>query len=285
MPTGAGPDWLCARKAASFTEANDMKVSVDKPAGNPLAVSRPTFVIVGMMRSGSNLLERQLSSLADVRCHGELFNPGFIGFSHPWPVEHAGYQRNTTGPRDADEIDFFNKIDAACDRPIMGFRLFLDHGNDITPHILYDTRIKKIVLSRNLLESYVSLQTAQDTGVWLTTEKKNTAAAPIDVSIDEFMTFALRQALYYNEIQTILHATNQPYLQLDYTEAKDLARINEIAEFVGSSERFQKIEEPIKKQSTGKLDDRIESYGNLVKQMRSKKVARWFIPYDPKHAA
>ena len=34
--------------------------------------------MIGMMRSGSNLLERQLGMLRDVRCHGELFNPAFM---------------------------------------------------------------------------------------------------------------------------------------------------------------------------------------------------------------
>ena len=37
------------------------------------------FVIFAEMRTGSNHLEESLNGLADIRCHGELFNPVFIG--------------------------------------------------------------------------------------------------------------------------------------------------------------------------------------------------------------
>lgn len=52
-----------------------MKVSIKSPKQGGLQLKHKAFVLVGMMRSGSNFLERQLNLLADVRCHGELFNP------------------------------------------------------------------------------------------------------------------------------------------------------------------------------------------------------------------
>jgi LPS sulfotransferase NodH len=37
------------------------------------------FVIFAEMRTGSNHLEESLNGLDDIQCHGELFNPTFIG--------------------------------------------------------------------------------------------------------------------------------------------------------------------------------------------------------------
>ena len=38
-----------------------------------------SFVMFGGMRTGSNLLEANLNALDGVTCHGEAFNPHFIG--------------------------------------------------------------------------------------------------------------------------------------------------------------------------------------------------------------
>jgi LPS sulfotransferase NodH len=37
------------------------------------------FVVLAEMRTGSNLLESHLNAARDLKCHGELFNPTFIG--------------------------------------------------------------------------------------------------------------------------------------------------------------------------------------------------------------
>ena len=38
-----------------------------------------SFVILAGMRTGSNFLEANLNALPGVTCHGEVFNPHFIG--------------------------------------------------------------------------------------------------------------------------------------------------------------------------------------------------------------
>ena len=37
------------------------------------------FAIFGAMRTGSNLLERSINQFPGLHCHGELFNPSFVG--------------------------------------------------------------------------------------------------------------------------------------------------------------------------------------------------------------
>jgi len=253
-----------------------VKVSIKKPKGAGLGLKHRCFVMIGMMRSGSNLLERYLDRLADVRCHGELFNQVFVGFSHEASGRPAGYAREDVAARNADEEGFIAKVDQACDRRIVGLRLFLDHSPHMTARLLHDPGVAKVVLSRNLLEAYISLETARETGVWLTTESAKAPPKPVKVEINKLVTFALRQSLYYNDVQTVLHETGQRYLQVDYNEIKDLAKLNEIARFIGSEHQFGAVSEPIRKQNPGSLEERILDFPKLLEELKRRQLARWF---------
>jgi len=253
-----------------------VKISIKAPSNKKPVFTRPAFLLVGMMRSGSNFLERQLNLLPDVRCHGELFNQVFIGFSHESAGRPAGYTRDSPNARNADEDGFIDKVDQACDRRVIGLRLFLDHSAPMTSRLLHDPNVAKVVLSRNLLEAYISLETARETGVWLTTDTPKAPPKPVKVDINKLMTFALRQSLYYNDVQTVLHQTGQRYLQIDYNEIKNLAKLNEIARFVGSQHEFKSVSEPIQKQNPGTLDERIQDYAKLVDELKRRQLARWF---------
>jgi LPS sulfotransferase NodH len=251
-----------------------LKISIKPPQNKKPVFGRPAFLLVGMMRSGSNFLERQLNLLPDLRCHGELFNLSFIGLSHQAKV--PGYTRDNPEARNSDEEAFVRAVDQACDRPIIGLRLFLDHSAPMTARLLYDPAVKKVVLSRNLLEAYISLETARETGVWLTTEAAKAPAKPVKVDINKLVTFSLRQSLYYNDVQTVLHQTGQSYLQIDYNDIKNLDKLNEIANFVGSAHRFNQVSEPIQKQNPGSLEERIVDFPKLVEELKRRQLARWF---------
>lgn len=253
-----------------------MKISIKPPQIKKPVFGRPAFLLVGMMRSGSNFLERQFNLLPDLRCHGELFNPAFVGMSHQVSNKIPGYTRESTAERNADEEAFLGAIDRACDRPVIGLRLFLDHSLAMTARLLYDPNVKKVVLSRNLLEAYISLETARETGVWLTTEAAKAPPKPVKVDINKLMTFSLRQSLYYNDVQTVLHQTGQSYLQIDYNDIKNLSKLNEIARFVGSAHQFKEVREPIQKQNPGSLEERIVDFPKLVEELKRRQLARWF---------
>lgn len=253
-----------------------MKISIKPPKNARPVFTRPAFLLVGMMRSGSNLLERQLNLLPDLRCHGELFNPAFIGLTHEPAGRPPGYTRDNPNARNVDEDGFIEKVDRACDRRVIGLRLFLDHSAAMTSRLLYDPNVAKVVLSRNLLEAYISLETARETGVWLTTEVAQAPPKPVKVDINKLVTFALRQSLYYNDVQTVLHQTGQRYLQVDYNEAKNLAKLNEIARFVGSEHQFKSVAEPIQKQNPGSLEERIADFPKLLDELKRRQLARWF---------
>ena len=51
------------------------------------------FILLAEMRTGSNLLETNLNLLDGVTCHGEAFNPSFMG--HPKAETILGLVVNT----------------------------------------------------------------------------------------------------------------------------------------------------------------------------------------------
>jgi len=255
-----------------------MRTAIAPPdSSSPRLMPPGSFVMIGMMRSGSNFLERELNLLPDIRCHGELFNPSFVGLSHEFPKGVAGYTRDNTARRNEDGTAFLKTLIAERDRPHFGFRIFLDHNPQIISEVLYDPAVKKVVLTRNLLEAYLSLANARETNVWLTTDVQRVKPSAARIDVNELVTFALRQNFFYNDILTILHRTGQEFLHIDYTEIKELDRLNEIAAFVGSDHRFDRVEEPIKKQATEPLAKRIENLPGLVEELRKRQLARWFV--------
>jgi LPS sulfotransferase NodH len=54
-----------------------------------------SFVILAAMRTGSNFLEESLNGVPGITCHGELFNPAFVGY----PKGDAPFWRYARGPR------------------------------------------------------------------------------------------------------------------------------------------------------------------------------------------
>ena len=122
------------------------------------------FIVFAEMRTGSNFLETNLNAFAGLSCHGEAFNPHFIGY--PNRDEILGV---TLEQRSADPLRL---LQAIRDEPgvLSGFRFFHDHDPRVLDACLNDPRCAKIVLTRNPLDSYVSWKIAQATGQWKLTD-------------------------------------------------------------------------------------------------------------------
>lgn len=255
-----------------------MKHPIQPPREPRLQVNRPVFVIVGMMRSGSNYLERSLNSLPGVRCHGELFNPKFIGLAADLGGEYLGFKRQHPAGRHADPVGMLQALIDACDRPALGFRLFLDHDGQATSEALYHPAVRKVLLTRNYLESFVSLQIARETDVWLSTRKARPGEQHrVHVDPDELIQFTLRQSCYYNDVLSLLNQTGQDAIQIDYDELKDVAALNRVLAFIGVPDRFEAVHDPIERQNPGYLRDKIINYQPLVDALRKRGMARWFV--------
>ncbi len=100
------------------------------------------FVVFAEMRTGSNFLETNLNAIDGLACHGEAFNPHFIGY--PNSTEVLGVDQAT---RDHDPKRLLREIRKTPD-DLSGFRYFHDHDPRIFDKIVDDPKCAKIVLTR-----------------------------------------------------------------------------------------------------------------------------------------
>ena len=124
------------------------------------------FIVFAEMRTGSNFLEANLNAIDGVTCHGEAFNPHFIGY--PNKTEILGVTREM---REKSPVQLIETIKKYSDG-LGGFRYFHDHDPRVMDIAMDDPRCAKIILTRNPLESYVSWKIAQETGQWKLTNVK-----------------------------------------------------------------------------------------------------------------
>ena len=125
------------------------------------------FVVFAEMRTGSNFLETNLNAFEGIDCHGEAFNPHFIGY--PNTAEILGISQEVW---DADPLVLLRNIKHQASG-IGGFRYFHDHDPRILDQCLADPKCAKIILTRNPVDSYVSWKIAKETGQWKLTDAKS----------------------------------------------------------------------------------------------------------------
>ena len=123
------------------------------------------FIVLAEMRTGSNFLETNINAFEGLTCHGEAFNPHFVGY--PNRDQLLG---QTQAMRDGDPLRLLALLKA--EQGLNGFRFFHDHDARVLDFCLDDARCAKIILSRNPAESYISWKIAQATGQWKLTNVK-----------------------------------------------------------------------------------------------------------------
>jgi len=201
------------------------------------------FVVFAEMRTGSNFLETNLNAFEDLACHGEAFNPHFIGY--PNKSEILGVTRET---RDNDPLRL---IGAMRDEPgaLRGFRFFHDHDPRALEIALSDPRCAKIILTRNPLDSYVSWKIAQATGQWKLTDVKRRKEARAVFDAQEYLAHveALQnfQVLLLNRLQ----CSGQSAFYLAYEDLQSVEVMNGLASWLGAKSRLEALDKSLKPQN------------------------------------
>ena len=91
-----------------------------------------SFVVFAEMRTGSNFLEANLNAFEGISCHGEAFNPHFIGY--PNATDILGVDQET---RDTDPNALLSAI-RNTSTGLGGFRYFHDHDPRVLDTLLTD---------------------------------------------------------------------------------------------------------------------------------------------------
>jgi hypothetical protein len=209
------------------------------------------------MRTGSNFLEANLNSFAGITCHGEAFNPHFIGYPNTNSI--LGIDQ---AARDADPGALLRAI--RHDPSVMGgFRYFHDHDPRVLDPILDDPSCAKIILTRNPVESYVSWKIAQATGQWKLTDMKARKAAQVVFNATEFEAHleALQsfQLMLMNRLQT----SGQTAFYVAYEDLQSVEVMNGIATYLGVPEMLEGLDKNLKKQNPSPLSEKVSNFAQM----------------------
>ncbi|MBI6628465.1 sulfotransferase family 2 domain-containing protein [Pontibaca salina] len=218
-----------------------------------MADSYDYFILLAEMRTGSNFLEANLNTIDGLVCHGEAFNPYFIGY--PNRSELFGM---TQAMRDADPARLIAVISEQSEG-LGGFRFFHDHDPRALELALGDPRCAKVILTRNPLDSYVSWKIAQATGQWKLTNltRRRTAKAAFEPA--EFTAYVNRLHRFQAQILNRLQVSGQTAFYLGYDDLHNVEVINGLAQWLGVSGRLDALDTRLKLQNPGSVIGKVSN--------------------------
>ena len=218
-----------------------------------MAARFQSFVVFGEMRTGSNLLEANLNALPGVTSHGEVFNRYILGKKDR--TELFGI---TMAERDRDPRPLLRKLREETEG-LPGFRFFHDHDLRILDDVLPDPDCAKIILTRNPLESYVSWKIAQATDQWKLTNARRLKTAKVRFDVPEFLQHLRDIQAFQLLLLHALQTSGQTAFYLDYEDLGSLEVINGLAAFLGLEARLKALDDTLKKQNPGPLEDKLDN--------------------------
>lgn len=212
-----------------------------------------SFVMFAAMRTGSNFLEANLNALEGVACHGEVFNPHFIG-----RLNQTALFGMDLAARDAEPMEMLARMRAGT-AGLSGYRHFHDHDPRVFEAVMADPACAKIVLTRNPLESYVSWEVARATGQWKLTDPKRLRSARVRFDAGAFDRFAGGVQAWHRRILDGLQTSGQTAFWIDYDDLQDVRVLNGLAAWLGVPARLEALDTKLKKQNPGDVVDLVEN--------------------------
>ncbi len=212
-----------------------------------------SFIILAGMRTGSNFLEANLNAMTGIASHGELFNPHFIGKKDR--VEWLGYD---LARRAADPMAFWHHVQSQGSQ-LAGFRFFEDHDPRVFDAMVADPRCAKIILTRNPLETFVSLGIARTTGQWKMTNAKMLKPGTMTFDGAAFQAHLAEVQAFHLRIRRALQTSGQTAFHIDYEDLFDLDVLNGLAAFLVVAGRLEQLDPKLKKQNPGDLSAKVDN--------------------------
>lgn len=211
------------------------------------------------MRTGSNFLEANLNAMEGVTCHGEAFNPNFIG-----KKDRLDYLGITLDARDRDPQALIAAMES--EGGLSGFRFFGDHDPRVFDLVMADRRCAKIVLTRNPLESYVSLKIAQATGQWKLGDARRRREAVARFVPEEFEAHLARHQAFQLQILRGLQVSGQTAFWIAYEDIGALDVINGLAAYLGAPS-LAALDDSVKKQNPEPIETLVENADEMAEAL------------------
>ena len=220
------------------------------------------FVMFAEMRTGSNFLEANINEFEGLTCYGEAYNPHFVGY--PKKTDLLGI---TQAMRESDPMSLISKMRTQT-KGLPGFRFFRDHDARMLEQCLQDRRCAKIILTRNLLDSYVSWKIAKQTNQWKLTNAKKRRTVKIRFNMAEFEMHLAGIQTFQKRLQTALQSAGQTAFYLSYEDIPNVDVLNGLAMFLEVDDRIKHVSKALKRQNPTSLKDKVENYDEMVAALR-----------------
>ena len=188
-----------------------------------------------MPRNGTNYLcdligkFQEIDSLYEIyHSHSVYLNNGLLSKNI---IKHINslYKLQIKDNSDPQFIDFVSKnpalfldlISSYSKNKYISFKVFPNHLSleDLKEVIIKNDRIQKIIVKRNLLDVYFSVQFARLTQRW---DRNDTSELKVDFNPNNFLKWFSFHKEYYDFIERELKANNQKAIALDYEKIHSL---------------------------------------------------------------
>ena len=221
------------------------------------------FVVFAEMRTGSNFLEASLNEFADIHCYGEAYNPHFVGHHNQESLFGVDMAQREISP-----LSLIERMKENTEG-LPGFRFFNDHDPRVMAHVLEDPKCAKIILTRNPLDSYVSLKIAGQTGQWKLSDMKQRRSATVSFDREEFELHLAAKQAFQLDILKGMQVSGQTGFYVAYEDIGDVDILNGMARFIGSDGQIDATPNTVKKQNPSGLEDKVTNYDQMVKDLAS----------------
>ncbi len=214
------------------------------------------FVVFAEMRTGSNFLEANLNRYDGLSCHGEAFNPVFIGYP-----ENETVLGVTQRQREKDPDSLLDRIRQADG--MNGFRFFNDHDPRILDAILNDRRCAKVILTRNPVDSFVSWQIAHATGQWKLTNATHATSKAIEFKSQDFERHVEHLQDFQVRLLNTLQKSGQTAFYVAYEDLQDIEIMNGLAKFLGVKDQLKTLDKELKKQNPMPMSEKVANFAQM----------------------
>jgi LPS sulfotransferase NodH len=219
------------------------------------------FVVFAEMRTGSNFLEANINLFEGLTCHGEAYNPHFIGYPNVDNILGVSLEQREAAPK-----RLLQTVKEKTDG-LGGFRFFNDHDPRVLDVMLRDPRCAKIILTRNPAESFVSWKIAQATGQWKLTNVKHVRKEEVTFKPEEFENHLEKLQNFQIYLLNQLQKTGQTAFFVAYEDLQDVDVMNGLAHFLGSDSRIDSLDKKLKKQNPEPMETKVENFPDMEKSL------------------
>lgn len=234
-----------------------------------MTADRKSFIVFATVRSGSYHLVDLLDSAPDIVCYGEVYKRELVELPDQLR-ESLGLGPRDVAGRDALGSELMRRLARQAPGSAVGFKLLPNHlrGRDFLREMLHSGDYRVVVLSRPVLEVYVSLELARATGEFVRRRGSGAGEQPQLEARAEGLTEAERLIRRFRRLGNELRAAGKvETYDIGYHDLGKLEARRALLGFLGSETAPEALSSGLVRQSSRPLHARVANWDWLVEHL------------------